>query len=303
MSDLLEEAYELLREGGFLVKKIGYPPYPRRSVDMVARTDDRTLVIKVAKEKPLKEEIDDLKKLSMATASSPLILGHEAEEDIVIERNDVYELSMVGLMKLIAREKLFLVRKRGGIFVKVKASELKRQREIYGMSRGQLAEALGVTSKAVYDYEMESSLVSIEVAEKMIDLFGEVILGDVSSEICKFSPLSDSENYENTTVSSLKELGIRAIPLSRTPADAIVSLPHQNIIVTEETRNTKESTLKLNESSKLSSALNNQMIFVAKSRKMAEEAGNKGIEVIMQDELPRLAGSLNEHNKDSRRQC
>ncbi|MEM3515675.1 MAG: helix-turn-helix domain-containing protein, partial [Saccharolobus sp.] len=190
---IVDEVIDTLEAKKYDYTLINYPEHNRKSIDLIINSKGSTLV-KMSEGKVTKDEISDLKKISIATHSPSLIVTNSEEEDIVsIKAENVFAISSYGFKKMLNGEKIFLYRTRGGIFIKIRHDVLRRKREDMGYSIGDLAKFLGVSRKAIYDYERGDADVSLEVADKLIDIFGEDIIGD----IIQYSMTTDTEIEEN----------------------------------------------------------------------------------------------------------
>jgi putative transcriptional regulator len=96
------------------------------------------------------------------------------------------------------------------------------------MSMGELAEMLGISRKAVYEYEKGAMDPSIEVAQKLIDIFGEDIVERVDiHELTKRYVFSYASRMlwvhirEDPILRRMSETGIEAIRLKRTAPDIL----------------------------------------------------------------------------------
>jgi putative transcriptional regulator len=300
LNTLAEEAARVLAADGYNVTTIDYPEEQKRSIDLIAVGEDRRLVIR-ATDRIRKQELEDLKKISAATGASPLFVTEEAEEDIAIEKESVIGISTYGLHKMASEGKIFLLKSRGGIFVKIDPHALRENREERGYSRGDLARILGVSRKAVYEYERGNSLVSVEIAEKLVDIFGEEVIGDLSKNLrvdVKESQETDTDLAKGRIVNSLKSVGYRAFELKLTATDIAAVKENRSILITQETI-ANESYRKVTESNKMASKLRSEMIVVARTTRLVKDLKKEGIEVIMYDEVHRLPELLNEDTRSS----
>ncbi len=128
-----------------------------------------------------------LNSLAKAVDATPLIvserMGHEKLlEDVIYEKYDTPVASPETFKKLLYNEKVYIRKRKSNFVVKVNGAKLREKRLESGMSLGNLADYLGVSKKSVYDYERGESSVSVDVALKLVELFGEEVLEEVDLE-------------------------------------------------------------------------------------------------------------------------
>ncbi|QKR00949.1 helix-turn-helix domain-containing protein [Metallosphaera tengchongensis] len=300
MPKLFEEVLELLHEESVNFTLIEYPEKTRKSIDIIAKGyKDRRFVIKVSSEKISKEEAKDLRNFSAVVGGMPIIITEETEEDIAIGKDNVVGLSLEGLIKAVRGEKIYIYRTRGGIFVKIKSDVLRRKRTEMNYSMGDLSKILGVSRKTIYDYENGESDVSIEVAEKLVDLFGEEVIGDV----CEYSKLKlqVEEGEEGDTISSriaknLSEIGFKSTSVRFTAVDVAASKGSKKVLITIEPRNSELIEKKLREASKIANELMSELLIVVRSASLANKLRKDGFKTLMSDAISSLD---NEVNRDS----
>ncbi|ALU12284.1 hypothetical protein EYM_02095 [Ignicoccus islandicus DSM 13165] len=126
-----------------------------------------------------------LNALAKAIDAIPLIVSEKMGsekllEDVIYERFDTPVASPETLNKLLSGDKIYIRKHKSAFVVSVNPKELKRKRVESGMSLGALADYLGVSKKSVYDYERGESKVSVDVAVKLVELFGEEVLEEVN---------------------------------------------------------------------------------------------------------------------------
>ncbi|BDB97809.1 helix-turn-helix domain-containing protein [Saccharolobus caldissimus] len=300
--DLLE-----LKKCGYTI--IEYPEHNRKSIDMIVNTNEPTIV-KISEDKITKDEIADLRKIAASTRSASLIITNEEEEDIVsVKADNVFAMSPEGFRKIMNGEKIFLYRTRGGIFIKIRHDLLRHKREEMGYSIGDLAKFLGVSRKAIYDYEKGDSDVSLEVAEKLIDIFGEDIIGDIIKDSIKeFKEIEDeeqsiepsSDNFKAKLMYMLKENGLKVLSLKLTAIDLIVRSNRNNkkYLLAIENKDYNKSLKKFYEAKKIASYTNSELLIIARSSRALKDYEELGYKIYEENDIPFL---IDEIKGDSRR--
>ncbi len=162
-----------------------YPiKYRERSIDIVAIGDKGNVIIRI---KPTarssKEEVGDLIRASMALDAVPLVVTDDAEiyDNIVYERDNVFVLNERTLENLLLRpNELIVLYRRGDLYVKLRKERLKEIRISRDISLSEASYLTGMSRKALYNYEREGGLVTVETAERLLTAFGEEVIEPVS---------------------------------------------------------------------------------------------------------------------------
>jgi len=229
---LIGRTVNILRKHGLGADIISYPRGDRRSVDLVA---NGRLIIKVSQDASeiSREEIDDLKLSSKMLNSAVLIvskkyLDEDLEPGIVMDRSDISVMDPETLDLYLSNEKVAIYYKKGQFFVRIKGEELHRKRIERNLSMGELAEILGISRKAVYEYEKGTMDPSVEVAQRLIEVFGEDVVSriDIHELTVKyiFSYVDRVIRFsvtEDPILRRISEAGIEGVRLRRTAPDIL----------------------------------------------------------------------------------
>jgi len=251
-------------------------PESKKSIDLVINTRQRKLVVKISENAKIgSEELSDLKKISLLPSTTPLILTNKAEEDIAIEREGIMGVSLEGLSKIIEGQRLFVYKTRGGMFVKINPEILKRKRLEMGYSLGDLSKILGVSRQAVYNYEHGNADVSIEVAEKLIDVFGEEIIGDIVQDY-KVKIDEKREASDDDLTAQFENYGVKTFRLKKTTIDFLLEYKNKKVLAALEAGSEAETRKKFHEASKIANLFKLKMIcIIDKYREYKEKEGFK----------------------------
>lgn len=158
-------------------------------------------------------------------------------------------------------------------------------------SMGDVAKMLGVSRKTIYDYENGDSDVSIEIAERLIDIFGPEIIGDV----CETYRVDDTVivDKDHKLISILESEGFKVATLKFTAIDIIASNNSKKLIVALESRNPENSIKKIQEANKIAEEFNLNMIVISKSNSRARELEKDGFKVYLDQNLDDLKYEIN----------
>ncbi|MUM63892.1 helix-turn-helix domain-containing protein [Acidianus infernus] len=291
MTIRVNDVIRILEDEGLNYTIINYPEKNKKSIDIIVEfkrgsQEKKKLVVKTSSDKIGKDEITDLKNFSYLTQSIPLIITDETEEDIAIEKDKVIGLSLFGFERLLKGDKIFVYRTRGGMFVRIRPEVLRQKMREMNYSMGDVAKMLGVSRKTIYDYENGDSDVSIEIAEKLIDIFGPEIIGDV----CETYQADDkvSVDKDHKVINILESKGFKVATLKFTAVDIIASNNSKKLIITIESRNPDNSIKKIQEASKIAEEFNLNMIVISKSSSRAKELEKDGFKVYLDQNLDEL---------------
>lgn len=191
-----------------------------RSFD-IAFAEERAYLIKVVGnvESFTKEQAEALKKSASVANAEPLLLSKNAKEGIIYRRHGVP----------VMEPKTFITYLRGGCLavadrgcVKVPVKNVREIRERKGISRKELAKALGVSVEMVRRYEEGKAYPSKEIAEKMVKMLGSRILDSLKFKTKKVKrafigkgPFEIGIRKRKPILISLKDTKIRLKNLER----------------------------------------------------------------------------------------
>lgn len=226
---LVEEVIDSLRSRGFKVGYVKYPTYERRSLDIVARRSNEKYIMKVSFEIDCvsSKELAELAALSKIFDAAGIVVSKktrkkELKDYVVYERYNVPAMTPETLRELVDSGEVYVYAGRGGYYVKINGKKLREKREEKEMSLGDLAQLLGVSRKAVYEYERKGMNLSFSTALKLIEIFGEDILLPVD---VRSRGIREREGFQKLktkfreAISQLKKLGFLTAVTERTPID------------------------------------------------------------------------------------
>ncbi|QOJ78243.1 helix-turn-helix domain-containing protein [Infirmifilum lucidum] len=213
-------------------------------------------VITFRNETVVAKEVDDVAELSPSIANTlksvasfldalPVVLtermfGEKLEENIVYSRHGLPVVDQETLNTIISGARVPLIySSHGGVYVKIKGSKFRELREKMGISRGELARKIGVSNKAVINYEEGESDVSLDVASRLEEIFGDEIFEEASMEALKkvfggkmkVSRIEPRDALIKSVVQELRNRGFENFVFTRAPFDAGVKYIGENIRV------------------------------------------------------------------------
>ncbi len=272
IEEIVENIVKTLKKAGFRVEILTYPQN-QRSIDITGAKDDLRIVIKtvIDARNVSNIEIKDLEKAQQAYKTSSLIVAekhgrNELEPDVIYKRMNVNVIKCDTLEQvLLKNEKLYVYKSHGVYSVKISPEKFRRRRMELGYSLGEAAELIGVTRKAVYDYEHKRTSVSIETALRIAEIFGEDVLEPLEilkPEITRTTEDTPTNKLEEEVHHIAKECGHRFYRFMRTPVDFALASNDKVVSITLKTRNTRTYRLKVRESERLSRIIDAEHVII-----------------------------------------
>lgn len=228
---LIAKVRSNLSECGFFVTE----PHNLRSVsfDAIARKGDQLLVLKMLSniDSLSHSDADDLRALAATLDASPIVIGlhssaAELEDGILYSRFGLPILSVGSFEALMAEGMPPLVYAApGGLYVRVDGETLRSVREAKSISLGALAEAAGVSRKAIQMYEAGMGAM-VEIAARIEEFLDEPIVlpldpFEFTSEMADaMKALEKVEESNKEIFDMLREIGYFVLPTRRCPFDA-----------------------------------------------------------------------------------
>lgn len=157
----------------------------KRSVDLVVKLKDGRLVLVKATydaSNLSRREVQELRGLATALRASPLVVasklqGEELLSYVVYEKQGVRIVNYETLREAVAgRGEIYVYGSKDQLKVSIDPEALRTKRVEKRLSLGDLAMALGVSRKTVYEYERGSIEPTLEKAEKLVDMLGPEVL-------------------------------------------------------------------------------------------------------------------------------
>jgi putative transcriptional regulator len=129
-----------------------------------------------------KEQAKNLKIISNNLDGYPMLIGIQTNREklkkgIVYERFEMPTLSLETFEELICN-KIFprIYRDKGGLYVEIDSEILKDARKRKSLTQRELAEAVGINKKVIYEHEKKQLRMLLEIAEKLEQMLNEKII-------------------------------------------------------------------------------------------------------------------------------
>ncbi len=223
-------------------------------LDAAARGEGKRILAKATGnvDKIDEEMASELRVVGTALEASSLIVGSRTqhgtlEENVVYERHGIPTVTMDTFRRVLNDDDLpYIHARRGGFFVSLDGGRLREARERMRLSLGELAERVGVTRRAIYEYErmgMTAALPTVERLERVLEsdvALPQDILNWKGDEPAR--PPRPATGEKKDLVESLNLAGFRAYPLAKAPFDIIAKEGESKIgLLQEETLSQNQS--------------------------------------------------------------
>ncbi len=302
---LICEIEELMREEGFKVNEVTYPSTRKRALDLICEQKGTLVIMKICRDidKMEKEEANVLKALSASLKSQMFIVGLESkkgslEDDVVYERHGVPAVSPQTLRELVRGSNIYIYSGRGGYYVKIDGKKLRAFRESRGMSIGDLASLLGVSRKAVYEYERGVMAASIRTATKLVKLFGEEVLKPVRIDISSYNEITYPDpdiKIEEELIYIMIKKGFLTAHIKYSPIDIAGSLKDSKqrvVFAIKHKKREKNLILKIEDLLRLIDVLKAEVYAIVKDSSEAKSIGDLGLKVLCEGEAKHLVSNM-----------
>jgi len=191
LGKLLSRVVDTLDRAGKKYALLKFPAsYRERSIDLIAM-DERgeNVVLRVKSgSKITKEEAEDLMKASLALSSVPIAVSDDPSlyDNIIYEKEGVYLMNERTLENLYNKpNEIIALYKKGDLYLVVNKNFIREERLKHDLSLSEVSYLLKLSRKMIYQYEKEGGMVTIETAEKLVDVFGAGAVSSLSHEAIK----------------------------------------------------------------------------------------------------------------------
>ncbi len=194
--------------------------------DLAARRE-KTLFLKVLQNVDSFSEAQamSLKIISNNINATAFLVGlHTRREKlakgVVYERFDIPTVSLETLREIVEFD-VFpkFQRDRGGFYVEIDSAALKKLRVQAGFTQRELAEAVGISKKAIYEHEKEQLRMDLSIAEKLEKLLEGKITREFSPSSFSVGKTSPVSRIEKEVASALSRKGFAVDFVSSAPFD------------------------------------------------------------------------------------
>lgn len=172
------------------------------------------------------EQAKNLKIISRNLNAHPLLIGIQTRTEklkrgIVYERFELATISPETLEDLI-RYEIFpnIYRDRGGLYVEIDQELLRETRSKRGLTQRELAQAVGINKKVIYEHEKKQLKMLLSIAERLENILNKKIIKEI--DLFKKTSIEHgkpSDKLENIVGKDLKKLGFEIDFVKQAPFD------------------------------------------------------------------------------------
>lgn len=227
ITNILSEVNNILNKADFST----YIVSSNYCVQIVAKKNDIKLLMRTTTnvDSEKKEVAENLGSLANAFSATPLIISKRdqigsIEDGIIHEHFNINVVNLNTFRNSVLYGKLPIAyAKRGGLYFKINGEKLRKLRIKNRLSLGELANMIGVSRKAVYEYENSNMGVTLRTALRMREVLNE----DVTMEIDIFKWKNQIEVIDKAPSgviakqlhNKLKKIGCKTIGLNNAPIE------------------------------------------------------------------------------------
>ncbi|MDH5806331.1 MAG: helix-turn-helix domain-containing protein [Candidatus Methanomethylicaceae archaeon] len=230
IANILSEVNNILNKADFNT----YIVSSNYCVQIVAKKNDIKLLLRASTnvDSEKKEVVENLGSLASAFSATPLIVS-ERDQIGSIEDGIIHEHFNINVVNLNTFRNSVLYRKfpiayakRGGLYFRINGEKLRKLRIKNKLSLGELANMVGVSRKAIYEYENSNMGATLRTALRMKEVLNE----DITMEIDIFKWKNQIEVIDKAPSgviakqlhNKLKKIGYRTIGLNNAPIEVHV---------------------------------------------------------------------------------
>jgi len=281
-----------LRRLGYSCISIRYPMNEsRRSVDLVVSDyEQNKVIVRISREiSTRRRDFIELKKISEFLNINALVVANKYNKEELID-NVLYIRDRIGIItkntlhSYSMGDKVLIYEYRGVYYVKVNGEKLRELRIRKRIGASILAKAVGITSRALHQYEQGAMNMRIEVAERFLEILGpefEEVLENL--DIMKFRILSERSEGASTSfdkcgdevcriINRISKEGVQAVLFSSMPSDVVAKYGELKAFVSLVDTKLSESVayIKFRENYKLAKELGGLPLSLILSREKSE---------------------------------
>jgi len=203
--------------------------------DIIARNGNNLLIFKVTQniDRLKSTQTEEMKFLAHILQGTPIIIAERnrrdpLEDDTIYKRDEIVAINFKTFQNIILyQQNPHIIAKRGGFIVRIDGPMLRRVREEANISRSTIASELGVSKKAIVNYEqdrMNISLESVQVLKKRFQVDFTVPIEILQIHPKVELPLRQGESsFEKEIDQELIKIGLQTFWTKRAPFDLFLN--------------------------------------------------------------------------------
>lgn len=244
----IEESLQLFNAQ--ILHKLGFPLSEKRTLDCIIKKDNDIVFMKISKKTCTKHFVfKELKKLTEFLKINAIVIAdrindREVEEGVLHIRDRIGIVQPKTVKDFVKGDKVYIYEFKGMYYVKIDGKKLRELRIRKGYGLHELANAVGVSVKALQKYEEGAIDMSIEKAYRFIEIFNnefEQVLKEVDIFRDRIVENIDKRrevmneirgNLEKIVlVDKLVKQGVEAEFFEYIPSDVILSIGKKKVFI------------------------------------------------------------------------
>jgi len=234
------------------------------------------------------DQAASLRTISYFLSAYPMVVAVKTNREFLKDEMiySRFQLPVVtpGMLNNVLEEEAVAVKAAKGRYtVEVNAAALREKRNEMKMSMQELADAVGISKKALYEIETKRVNPTTETLEKLEKMLKVDLKTDYEMKIAEKTCMKPRDEFEKTVDKELKRMGMESSPVRSAPFEiigkekfsVITSLSKNGLKIKREARTVRS----------LSDILSTKGFFVAKK---TEEKSASGVPIILESELPEI---------------
>lgn len=230
---------DLKQQAKIFLEESNYATYEYHGCFDIAAKKDVLLFLKILLNVDAfqKEQAKNLKVISNNLNGYPMLMGIQTNREklktgIVYERFEMPTLSLKTFEELICHS-IFprIYRDRGGLYVEIDSEILKEARKNRSLTQRELAEAVGINKKVIYEHEKKQLRMMLNIAKKLEQLLNEKIMKD-ATVFKKYDEHGQPKNFlEKSIGKNLENIGFETDFVKQSPLDVFAK--EKSLIVSD----------------------------------------------------------------------
>jgi len=286
---LIERIENLLEQNGWATVRY------HGCFDIAAKKEGTVLIKILTNVDALPEgHADSLKTIANSLDATALLVGEQTSRErlgngIVYERFDIPTVSFGTFEQLIEQEIMpRMYRDKGGLYAEIDSTALKAARNSKGLTQMELAEAVGISKKAIWEHEKHELRMMLSIAQKLEGVLNKPIIKDAKLSNMGFDQAKTlpKDRLERAVGSELKRLGFGLNFVRNAPFDVLAT--KKALVLSDVEPNKRKIKMRAEALAKFISLMRKPAVVITEGK---HEDELKGIPILPRKELHEFESS------------
>jgi len=280
---LIERIENLLEQNGWATVRY------HGCFDIAARKEGTILIKILTNVDALPEgHADSLKTIANGLDATALLVGEQTRREklsngTVYERFDIPTVSFETFGQLIEQETMpRMYRDKGGLYVEIDSTALRAARNRKGLTQMELAEAVGISKKAIWEHEKRELRMVLSIAQKLEGVLEKTIIKDIELGRNGFEQAQTvpKDKLEKAVGTDLRRLGFSLDFVKNAPFDVLAR--KKTLVISDVEPNKRRIKLRAEALAKFISLMRKPAVMITEGKQETEFGG---IPVLPEKEL------------------